>query len=92
MSIADDWAPPRCRHDQIILACPDEECPEQNAYLAENDNRMAEWHQSQEEQALQAIRELAGLFPTCRACGMTVFSYEQLDVLGQCETCAGGVA
>jgi hypothetical protein len=26
---------PRCRHGQILLACDDDSCPEQNAYVAE---------------------------------------------------------
>lgn len=34
LDIGNNWQPPRCRHDRIILACPNDDCPEQNAYVA----------------------------------------------------------
>lgn len=27
------WGPPRCSHGNIILGCPQDDCPEQSAYL-----------------------------------------------------------
>lgn len=29
-----EWEPPRCAHGKILLGCPNDDCEEQNAYLA----------------------------------------------------------
>ena len=34
---------PRCTHGNIILGCPEDDCPEQNAYLEVMNGRLREW-------------------------------------------------
>ena len=44
---------PRCAHGNIILGCPHEDCPEQNAYVAVMRDRYEEWY----------AKASAGMFP-----------------------------
>lgn len=37
---------PRCSHGNIILGCPDDDCPEQRAYLTVMHDRYTEWYRS----------------------------------------------
>ena len=34
---------PRCSHGHIVLGCPHDDCPEQTAYLAEQNQRLDEF-------------------------------------------------
>lgn len=37
---------PRCSHGNIILGCPDDNCPEQNAYVEQMQARYSEWYKT----------------------------------------------
>ena len=54
---------PHCRHHHIILACPHEDCPEQNAYLEEQSKKLARWNEEQARQARLVVAEYCGLDP-----------------------------
>lgn len=55
-----EWEPPRCAHGRIILGCPEEVCPEQDAYLAEYAARYTAYVEEQQRQARLLIRSLMG--------------------------------
>ena len=38
-----NWQPPRCIHGNIILGCPEDDCPTQSAYLDQMNAEMREW-------------------------------------------------
>ncbi len=46
---------PRCSHGAIILGCPDETCPEQNAYLAEQNAILDAMYERQRLDARRAL-------------------------------------
>lgn len=48
---------PRCRHGNIILGCPFEPCPEQDAYLADQRVAMDRYYSDQ----IREARTLLGL-------------------------------
>ena len=52
-----DYAAPRCSHGRIILGCPHDDCPEQNAYLEDQRKKMTRWDEQMTEQARLAVRE-----------------------------------
>ena len=56
-----DWQPPRCSHGHILLGCPDIQCPEQNAYLADQEEQMLHWQRRQMEAAREVVREALGM-------------------------------
>ena len=56
-----EWAPPRCAHGRIILGCPEEVCPEQDAYLAEYAARYEAYVAEQQQQARLLIQSLMGV-------------------------------
>jgi hypothetical protein len=37
---------PRCSHGNIILGCPDDDCPEQREYLAVMNDRYTQWYRN----------------------------------------------
>jgi hypothetical protein len=45
------WQPPRCIHGHIILGCPHDDCPTQNAYLDQQRAAMREYEQRQHQAA-----------------------------------------
>lgn len=55
------WAPPRCSHDHIILACPHDDCPEQNAYLDEHYRAAALYTTLQQAEVRRILRASLGL-------------------------------
>ena len=56
-----DWAPPRCPHGHIILACPRDDCPEQNAYLDETLKQVNLYEERGRQAARQWARAALGL-------------------------------
>lgn len=48
---------PHCSHGNIILACPRDDCPEQNSYLAEHEKALNEHFERQREEARNALQE-----------------------------------
>jgi hypothetical protein len=50
---------PRCSHDRIILSCPNDDCPEQNAYLADMQSRWDAIVEMQENEAKKLVRPWA---------------------------------
>lgn len=61
------WAPPRCSHDHIILACPHDDCLEQTAYLDEQRHAIDAWADRQQAEARRIVRSLLGLPPEASA-------------------------
>ena len=57
----DDVLIPRCRHGHIILGCPHRRCPEQDAYVADINARVEEWHVYGEKVARRHVRSTLGL-------------------------------
>lgn len=53
-------AVPRCSHGQIILGCPDDDCPEQLAYLAVMHDRYDEWYRSTLPSSLPTTDDMTG--------------------------------
>lgn len=53
--------PPRCRHGNILLGCPNALCPEQNAYVAEQKAALARWEAAQQAAARRIVRDALGL-------------------------------
>ena len=41
-----EWEPPRCIHGFIILACPEDDCPTQGAYLDQQDAAVREYNRT----------------------------------------------
>lgn len=52
---------PRCQHGRIILGCPDDDCPEQNDYLAKQNAAVDAMYERQRDDARAYVRELLGL-------------------------------
>jgi hypothetical protein len=55
------FEPPRCSHGNIILGCPHDECPEQNAYLAEQRTALDAHFARQQEDARRLVRSVLGM-------------------------------
>lgn len=53
-----EWEPPRCIHGRILLGCPDDTCPTQNAYLDQQRAAMAEYEDRLEQNARDLVRSL----------------------------------
>lgn len=75
---ADAWQPPRCSHDKIILGCPDDDCPEQNAYIEEMQAGLRAYNATLESN----LRELLGVAPA----DSQVICWMQSE---GCEPCEG---
>jgi len=56
-----DGVVPRCSHGKIILGCPDSDCPEQNAYLADHNRKVDDHYEHQQIDARRLVREWLGL-------------------------------
>lgn len=56
-----EFAIPRCAHGRIILACPHDDCAEQNAYLAEQHTALDAYWDRQQADARRLVRSLLGL-------------------------------
>ena len=56
-----DWQPPRCIHGRILLGCPHEDCPTQNAYLDQQNAAIREWERRQQQAARDYVRSALGL-------------------------------
>lgn len=54
---------PRCRHGAILLGCADDDCPEQNAYLAQQNAALDRWYAREAAEARAVVREMLGLPP-----------------------------
>ena len=52
---------PRCRHGHIILGCPDDECPEQSAYLERHNAAIDAMYERQWQEARRVVREMLNL-------------------------------
>jgi hypothetical protein len=64
MSDPIDWDAeviPRCRHGAIILGCENDDCPEQNIYLAAQARTMSAWEAWQLAEARRIVRNELGL-------------------------------
>lgn len=55
----EDWQPPRCRHGSILLACIEEPCPDQDAYLTQQWAQMDQWQAAQRDAASDIVRSLS---------------------------------
>lgn len=55
-----DWEVPRCSHGHIILACDDDACPEQGAYLADHQRRLDEHYELERQAARDIVRKIIG--------------------------------
>jgi hypothetical protein len=51
----DDFTIPRCGHGHIILGCPEVDCPEQNAYLADLQTSLDRYETGQQEAAKEIV-------------------------------------
>ena len=51
-----EWEPPRCVHGHILLACPDDDCPTQNAYLDQQNAGVREYEHRQHQAARDYVR------------------------------------
>ena len=56
-----DWQPPQCIHGHIILGCPHDDCPTQNAYLDQQRAAMREWDHRDRQAARDYVRSALGL-------------------------------
>lgn len=54
----DDLDDFRCLHGNLLLGCPHKDCPEQNAYLAEQDAAMEAWYERQREETMELLSHL----------------------------------
>lgn len=52
---------PRCSHGHILLACPRDDCPEQDAYVSDFNARMDEHYERQRAEARRLVRAELGL-------------------------------
>lgn len=57
------WEPPRCVHGRILLACPDDACPTQQAYLDQQEFALADYERRQQAAVRRLVREALGLDP-----------------------------
>ena len=55
MSDHTDLMIPRCMHGHIILGCPNDDCPTQNAHLAEQRAALDLWHAKQQRAAADLV-------------------------------------
>lgn len=53
-----NWQPPRCIHGHIILGCPHDDCPTQNAFLDQQQAAMDDYYRRQEQAARDYVRSL----------------------------------
>lgn len=58
-----EWQPPRCIHGHILLGCPQDDCPTQNAYLDQQNAAVRDWEQRQQDDARRYVRAVLGLPP-----------------------------
>lgn len=58
-----EWQAPRCSHGHILLGCPQDDCPEQSAYLAHQQQQLDRWRHFLSEEARLLVREALGLEP-----------------------------
>lgn len=58
---AETWEPPRCRHGHVILGCPLGWCPDQNAYIDEQNAAMDRWERDRQDDARRLVRDYLGL-------------------------------
>lgn len=56
-----EWEPPRCSHGRILLGCPDDDCPEQNAYLSAQERTLVRLEQKAQADARRLVCESLGL-------------------------------
>lgn len=63
-----DWQPPRCIHGNIILGCPHDDCPTQNAYLDQQNAAIREWDHREHQAARDLVRGAMGLPPSPYVC------------------------
>lgn len=56
-----DWEPPHCVHGHIILGCPDEDCEEQNTFVAAQRQVHDEYDRQLRENARKVVRDMLGL-------------------------------
>jgi hypothetical protein len=59
--MTEEWQPPRCIHGHILLGCPHDDCPTQNAYLDQQNAAIDEWYRQGEEAARRYVRGMLGL-------------------------------
>ena len=52
---------PRCRHGAIILGCENDDCPEQNAYLGDQNRRLSAHEDRLQAEARRLVRGALGL-------------------------------
>ena len=52
---------PRCSHGNILLACPRDDCPEQDAYVKDFNARMDAHYEHQRAEARRLVRAELGL-------------------------------
>ncbi len=53
-----DWEPPKCSHGKIILGCPDDDCPEQNEYLAEQEKALVAYEDRMRQNAKDIVEAI----------------------------------
>lgn len=58
-----EWQPPRCIHGNIILGCPHDDCPAQNAYLDQANAAIREWEHRGRQAARDYVRSALGPRP-----------------------------
>lgn len=61
MALDENWSPPRCGHGRIILACPHDDCKEQNAYVAEQNRKVDAYDSELRKRAREFVRNSLGL-------------------------------
>ena len=49
------WEPPRCIHGRIILGCPEDDCPTQNAYLDQHNAAVRDYEAGLERAARELV-------------------------------------
>jgi hypothetical protein len=74
------WEPPRCVHGNILLGCPHDDCPIQNAYLDQQHAAIREHEHRQRQAARDFVRTSLGLpldTYDCPDCRVRVVSEER---------------
>lgn len=61
MSDERDFIIPRCRHGNIILGCPHDNCKEQNDHLKQSRAAMDAYEKQGQDAARKLVREYFGL-------------------------------
>jgi len=54
----DEWVVPRCGHGNILLGCPEKECPEQDAEIAANQAMLDAYYERQQREAREFIMSI----------------------------------